>query len=71
MRAPKRSLIKEEDSKLKIRATTEMPELDREGKINLKTIDDVPDDAAEFLSQMTDEEKEALKDKTKKKKFRL
>ena len=35
------------------------------------TIDDVPDDAAEFLSQMTDEEKEALKDKTKKKKFRL
>ena len=41
MRAPKRSLIKEEDSKLKIRATTEMPELDREGKINLKTIDDV------------------------------
>ena len=43
MRAPKRSLIKEEDSKLKIRATTEMPELDREGKINLKTIDDVPD----------------------------
>ena len=41
MRAPKRSLIKEEDSKLKIRATTEMPELDREGKMNLKTIDDV------------------------------
>ena len=41
MRAPKRSLIKEEDSKLKIRATTEMPELEREGKMNLKTIDDV------------------------------